>query len=163
MNGLRTTTRAKSLFSEASRRDRRSIGAEALPKRQDFVLEPLESRLLLSAVVLAPDWVSEGPQPLEQAGAIVPQNNEVSGAVQSIAVNPNNNSQIIVGTANGGVWRTTNASTASAADIAGIHWTPLTDQLGSLSIGAVAYDPADTTGNTFYAGAGLFSADFSHY
>src|SRR5207249_4728270 len=41
-----------------------------------------------------------------------------------------------------------------------ISWTPLTDQLASLAIGAVAYDPADASGNTFYAGTGLWSNSF---
>lgn len=131
-----------------------------LPERKSVGIEALESRLLLSAVLTAPDWFDQGPAPAEQSGVVVPQNNEVSGAVQSIAVNPNNTSQIIIGTVNGGVWRTTNASTASAADIAAIDWTPLTDQLGSLSIGVVAYDPSDVTGNTFYAGTGHFGNSF---
>src|SRR5262245_7508780 len=77
--------------------------------------------------------------------------------MQSIAVNPNNSSQIIAGTVNGGVWRTTNANTANPT---AITWTQLTDQLGSLAIGAVAYDAADATGNTFYAGTGLFGNAF---
>src|ERR1700745_3897304 len=101
MNGLRRTTRAESPFSQAPRRDQRSnrIRTEALPKRQDFVLEPLESRLLLSVgLVGVPNWTDQGPHSEVQAGSAVPQNNAVSGALQSIAVNPNNSFQIIAGT-----------------------------------------------------------------
>ena len=61
---------------------------------------------------------------------------------------------MIIGTANGGVWRTINADPTNPT---AITWTPLTDQIGSLAIGAVAYDPGDPTGNTFYAGTGNFS------
>jgi hypothetical protein len=160
MNGLLKTTRTNLSFSDRLRRNRHSdrIPTKALPKRESFLFEPLESRLLLSVTLAGvPDWVDQGPGSDVQAGSAVPQNNAVSGAVQSIAVNPNNSSQIIVGTVDGGVWRTTNANTATPM---GITWTPLMDQLASLAIGAVAYDPADATGNTFYAGTGLFSNSF---
>src|SRR5262245_6108321 len=158
MNGLRTTTRAKSLFSQAPRRDQRSnrIRAEALPKRQDFVLEPLESRLLLSAELVGiPDWVAEGPAPLLNGGSTIPPNNPATGAVQSIAVNPTAGSQqIYVGTVNGGIWRTNNADPNNPG---AVTWTPLTDQQASLSIGAIEFSPLDSTRNTLYAGTGSFS------
>src|SRR5205807_1934846 len=101
----------------------------------------------------------QGPGPVIDSGStLLPaQKNQVSGALESIAVNPNNHAQIVVGTVNGGVWRTTNADPANPTTIT---WSPVSDQLGSLSIGAVAYDPSDATGNTFYAGTGLFSNGF---
>ena len=75
MKGLQTTTRANSPFSEAPRRDRSSnrVRAEALPKRQDFVLEPLESRLLLSADLLGPPpiWTDLGPGPITNAATSI--------------------------------------------------------------------------------------------
>lgn len=133
-------------------------GTRSRSGRQNFLLEPLESRLLLSvSLVGIPDWVNQGPTSEVQAGSAVPQNNAVSGALESIAVNPNNSSQIIVGTVNGGVWRTTNANPTNPT---AITWTSLTDRLGSLATGAVAYDPADATGNTFYDGTGLWSNSF---
>jgi hypothetical protein len=92
------------------------------------------------------------------AGSTVPPDSPTSGALEGIAVNPNNTSQIVAGTVNGGVWRTTNADPSNPG---AITWTPLTDQLSSLSIGAVAFDPADHTGNTFYAGTGVFTNSFS--
>jgi hypothetical protein len=102
-----------------------------------------------------PTWVAQGPASEVNSGSGVGPNNPVSGALESIAVNPNNPAQMIVGTANGGVWRTTNADPNNPA---AISWAPLTDQLPSLSIGAVAYDPGDAGGNTFYAGTGLWSS-----
>src|SRR5262245_64978891 len=105
------------------------FGPKALSRRDAFFLESIESRLLLSVDLLnVPVWQVEGPAPSVEAGSLVPQNDEVSGAAQSIAVNPNNSSQIIVGTVNGGVWRTTNANTANPT---AITWAPVTDQLGS--------------------------------
>ena len=136
----------------------RANRSKAFVERESFQLEPLENRLLLSVTLPGiPNWVSQGPTSEVQAGSSVPQNNAVSGALESVAVNPNNSAQMIAGAVNGGVWRTTNANPANPA---AITWTPLTDRLGSLAIGAVAYDPADATGNTFYAGTGLWSNSF---
>jgi hypothetical protein len=124
-------------------------------------METLELRELLSITPAGvPSWVEQGPAQESQqlfGNTNVPPNDPVSGALQSIAVNPNNPAQIVVGTVDGGVWRTTNADPANPA---AISWTPLSDHLASLAIGAVAYDPADATGNTFYAGTGLFSNSF---
>jgi hypothetical protein len=125
-----------------------------------LTLEVLEDRTVPTAVLTGvPTWLSQGPAPeLNGDSSLLPaQNNQVSGALESIAVNPANTAQIVVGTVNGGVWRTTNADPAHPT---AISWTPLTDQLGSLAIGAVAFDPADPTGNTFYAGTGLFTNSF---
>jgi uncharacterized repeat protein (TIGR01451 family) len=122
------------------------------PRRLRPALEVLEDRTLLSGV---PTWVEQGPASEINSGSHVGPNSPVSGALESITVNPNNPAQILVGTANGGVWRTTNADPNNPA---AISWTPLTDQLASLSIGAVAFDPNDASGNTFYAGTGLWTS-----
>ncbi len=126
-------------------------------------LEILEDRTLPSITTVGvPTWTAQGPAMESQqpfGNPTTGPNDPVNGAVESIAVNPNNPAQIIAGTANGGVWRTTNANPANPG---AITWTPLTDQLSSLSIGVVAYDPNDPTGNTFYAGTGLFSNGFSN-
>ncbi len=144
--------------SNSSRREKRSslFGTRRRPLSR--IIEQLEQRVLLTVELTGvPTWLEQGPGPEVQAGSVTPQNNEVAGAVQSIAVNPNNSSEIIVGTVNGGVWRSTNADSGNPG---AITWTPLTDQLGSLGIGAVLYDPADNTGNSFYAGTGVFSNSF---
>ena len=104
-----------------------------------------------------PDWVEQGPGPINNAQLLVTPNSPVGGAVQAIAVNPNNPANIYLGTVNGGVWRTTNADPINPQ---AITWTPLTDQFGSLSIGALAISPADATGNTVFAGVGQFSNAF---
>jgi uncharacterized repeat protein (TIGR01451 family) len=107
-----------------------------------------------------PALTEQGPAQLSQQNfgdSSTPPDDSVSGALESIAVNPNSSAQVVVGTATGGVWRTINANPANPG---AITWTPLTDQLPSLAIGAVAYDPADATGNTFYAGTGLWSSNF---
>ncbi|MBI5800294.1 MAG: immunoglobulin domain-containing protein [Verrucomicrobia bacterium] len=76
----------------------------------------------------------------------------MSGAVHVVAPHPANANTLFIGTVNGGVWRTLNAQSASPS------WTPLTDQLGSLSIGALVFDPTDGANNTIVAGIGRFSS-----
>src|SRR5690242_8613774 len=55
-----------------------------------------------------------------------------SGRVIALAVHPKDPSHYYVAAASGGVWKTTNAGTT---------WTPVFDNEGSYSIGAVALDP----------------------
>src|SRR6478672_5932500 len=67
----------------------------------------------------------------------------VSGRIVDLAVNPKNNSEYYVASANGGVWKTNNA---------GVTFTPLFDNEGSCSIGCVAIDPSNT--NVVWVGSG---------
>jgi hypothetical protein len=122
-------------------------------------LEALESRLLLSASLIGvPDWSYQGPAPILNGSSTVPPDNPVTGAVQSIAINPNNVQQIYVGSVNGGVWRTNNADPANPG---AVTWTSLTEQMPSLAIGAIEFSRLDASGNTLYAGTGRFSNLFS--
>ncbi|MBL8151003.1 MAG: hypothetical protein JNN15_13840, partial [Blastocatellia bacterium] len=116
-------------------------------------LEALQSR----------EWQPIGPavvpngQPFDlQRSARIP----VSGRATSVLVDPKNPSRIFLGTAQGGVWRSIDA---------GVSWTPITDNLPSLAIGALAMDPqnpviiyvgtgeAHFSGNSYY-GAGVFKS-----
>jgi hypothetical protein len=77
-------------------------------------------------------WAPIGPSPIKEGSG------EDNGLVTTIAVNPNNNDVIYLGTAQGGVWRSTDA---------GHHWTPRFDQQIALGIGepaGIAIDPNDT-------------------
>jgi photosystem II stability/assembly factor-like uncharacterized protein len=71
-----------------------------------------------------------------------------SGRATSLAINPANPLIMYLGTAEGGVWETTDG---------GNTWAPLTDAQASLAIGAVAIDPGNP--NNIYAGTG--EADYS--
>jgi photosystem II stability/assembly factor-like uncharacterized protein len=75
-------------------------------------------------------WTPRGPE-------------NIPGRITDLAVDPNNDSIVFAGTAEGGVFRTLDA---------GQTWTPLFDDMPSLSIGAVAIDPSDS--NVIYAGTG---------
>lgn len=96
-------------------------------------------------------WVSLGPSPTQGAQVSVPPDNEVTGAIHSIAPHPTNADILYIGAVNGGVWKTSNATAARPT------WTPLTDTLPSQSIGAVAFDPLDPTLQTIVAGTGRWS------
>jgi hypothetical protein len=108
-------------------------------------MERLEDRTLLSVdLTKIPIWQAEGPGPILNGQSLTPvQSNEVVGAVQAIAVNPSDRNNVFIGTANGGIWETSNATDPEPA------WQPLTDQYPSLSVGSIAFSPFN---NVLYAG-----------
>ena len=66
-----------------------------------------------------------------------------SGRIADIAVDPTDRSTWYVGVSSGGVWKTTNA---------GNTWSPIFDDYGSYSIGAIALDPGQHL--TLWVGTG---------
>ena len=66
-----------------------------------------------------------------------------SGRVIAFAVDPNDRTHYYVAVASGGVWKTVNAGTT---------WTPVFDNEGSYSIGAIALDPKNPS--TVWVGTG---------
>jgi hypothetical protein len=93
---------------------------------------------------LLADWAPIGPAPLF-VGSI-----EYSGRTTAIAVHPTNPDIVFSGTAQGGVYRSTNGGTT---------WTPIMDSALSLAIGSIAISPSSP--ETVYVGTGEpnFSAD----
>ena len=111
-------------------------------------LEPLEPRLLLSIGGVQSIWSAAGPAVIENASANVTPDDEASGGIQDVATHPTDADTVYIGAINGGVWKTTNA-TATRPD-----WEPLTDDLPSISMGALAFDPTDASNQTLVAGIG---------
>lgn len=109
-------------------------------------MEPLEVRQVLST------WIAQGPGPDNHANNVqIPPLNPVSGAVQAVVASRTDPNLVYVGSVNGGVWKTTDATAPNP------RWTPLTDvKLPGLSIGSLAVSPLDP--NTFYAGTGTRAA-----
>src|SRR5712692_244535 len=89
-------------------------------------------------------WTALGPSPLpngqtQQFPATAP----VSGRATAIVVDPTNSNTVYLGTAQGGVWCSTNGGTS---------WTAIFDTADSLSIGALVLAPSDPT--KLYVGTG---------
>jgi uncharacterized protein (TIGR03437 family) len=91
------------------------------------------------------NWQLIGPQPENVENIPVS-----AGRVTSLVVDPRSATTVYAGTAEGGVWKTTNG---------GVNWMPLTDTQPSLAIGSLALDPSNP--DTIYAGTGEgnFNAD----
>ncbi len=97
-----------------------------------------------AAQVSMPQWVSIGPAPLN----IHPYGTS-SGRAEAIAVRPGVEGEWLVGTAQGGLWRTTDG---------GQSWRNVTDVIsdpGAQAIGAVAF----ASSLIAYAGTGRINAD----
>ena len=96
-----------------------------------------------SPLVDTTDWVFIGPNPIplgQTQGTRVP----VSGRTISIAIHPTDPDTVYVGTAQGGLYKSTNGGT---------NWTKLFEfQLETLAIGAITIDPTDSS--IVYVGTG---------
>src|SRR3954453_20387069 len=85
-------------------------------------LEILEDRTLLAVTLVnTPTWVEMGPGPITNSGNVdlIPGIDDghapgdvQTGAIEAIAVDPADRNHVFVGTVNGGIWQTTNVSTA---------------------------------------------------
>jgi len=170
------------LFAQMSRR---TVGESSAVRRRKkkhtrphskqncrMYFEALEARVLLSVDVIGVvDWVEQGAQPItNESGITVAPSNPASGAVEDLAIDPNDPSHMFAATVNGGIWRTHDGNRPfNGVDDGGIFvatddpfeqpsWTPLTDQLPSLAVDGIAFDPLDLTGNTVFAGTGSASS-----
>lgn len=98
--------------------------------------------------VAAPQWRALGPSAIpngqtdDTAGRLSP----VSGRVNAIATDPSNPDIVYAAGAQGGVWKTTDARSATP------RWVPLTDREASLAVGAIAIDPVNP--DIIYVGTG---------
>ncbi len=99
-----------------------------------------------------PQWRALGPGPSHNGQVENITNREVVGAVNAVATHPSSAGIVYVGSVNGGVWRTANATAAAP------NWTRLTDSLGSLSIGSIELDPTDAQSRTVLAGVSRTSS-----
>ncbi len=88
-------------------------------------------------------WIFVGPRPV--TSEYWSGNADAGGRVASIACHPTNAAIVYIGTASGGIWKTTNSGT---------NWTPLTDAMPTLNSGAVRIDR--NFPETVYAGTGEY-------
>ena len=85
-------------------------------------------------------WAPVGPSSMSMTDWIM---GKVSGRLNAVTPVPGNEDTVYVGSAAGGVWKTTDA---------GANWTPVFDQVGTLPIGAVTLDPNNS--NRVWVGTG---------
>jgi photosystem II stability/assembly factor-like uncharacterized protein len=83
----------------------------------------------------------------------------VSGRISAVAVDPINPAHLLIGAAGGGIWESSDGGSA---------WEPRADDMPSLSIGALSFDPSNPRivyagtgeGNSFsWLGVGLLRSD----
>ena len=97
-------------------------------------------------------WAEQGPGPTLQGQTEGLPGNPVAGGVNAIAVDLAHPGTVYLATINGGIWKSTNANTASPT------WAPLTDlKLPALSINSIAISPLSSS--TIFAGTGSTSSD----
>ncbi|MFF0753037.1 glycosyl hydrolase [Streptomyces sp. NPDC004267] len=92
------------------------------------------------------NWTPMGPGPLVSFGT------GYGGRALALAVDPTDTNTVYLGTANGGVWKSTDR---------GLTWTPRSDFQRSLAIGALAIDPDDHL--HVVAGTGEFKSSADTY
>ncbi len=97
-------------------------------------------------------WESLGPKVITDGQVTGINDDEVVGAINSIALHPTDADTLFIASVNGGVWKTNNATDPTPT------WTDMSDDLPSLSIGTVAYDLSDASFETILAGAGRYSS-----
>lgn len=97
-------------------------------------------------------WTAQGPAPVVDDLVNVPPDNGVVGAVHALVPHPESADILYIGSVNGGVWVTYDATAAKP------HWVQLTDEEESQSIGALDLDPTDKKYRTMVAGPGAYSA-----
>ncbi len=106
-------------------------------------------------------WTSLGPSPIDSDPTGNQSYGDVTGRVSAIAVDRTDSTgnTVYVGAASGGVWKSTNAASATLSNVT---WTPLTDQQPSLAVGSIAIQPGNPSVILVGTGEGNNSAD-SYY
>ena len=112
----------------------------------------LDPALLAPPMIGGGVWLAQGPSPSRFGQVEGITDREVVGAVHAIAPHPTDPDVLYAGGANGGIWKTADATAAHP------FWTPLIDSEVSLSIGALELDPTDLTHHTLVAGIGRYSS-----
>ncbi len=113
--------------------------------------QQMQAMLSVQAAADLPQWQNIGPAPM--IGSLMgSQRVDVSGRVKAIVVDKRNSDVVYAGTAQGGVWKTSDG---------GASWLPLTDNQASLAIGALALDPNNP--DIVYAGTGEPSSGLDNY
>lgn len=99
-------------------------------------LEQRETPAVTAGLSQTASWTDIGPN-VTTASQVrnIGANNAGIGAVQAMAFDPTNVNTLFAAAPNGGIWRTVNANAATPV------WTPISDQVASMTIADIAIDP----------------------
>lgn len=97
-------------------------------------------------------WIQQGPGPSINGQVEGILDGEVVGAVNCVTPHPGNADILYIGAANGGIWRTEDATSMNPS------WAFISPGLPSQSIGALEFDPADASNQTLVVGLGRTSS-----
>lgn len=104
-------------------------------------LEELKLSLSQTPTRVVPgSWVALGPSPMNMLSWSM---GRVAGRVSALAVHPASELTLFLGTASGGLWRTSDGGTS---------WSSVFDAVGTQTIGSVIFDPNNA--GTLWAGTG---------
>ncbi len=129
LNGDRTPEERLHLLGEAHREAVRE--AARLESARAFRAD---------AAVTGQVWINLGPTSAAYESNGVQYSEVDSGRVRKIVPHPLDANIVYLATAGGGVWKSFDAL-KPVTSTTGPHWTPITESIGSLSIGALALDP----------------------
>src|SRR6185436_12337941 len=126
------------LQEQNTQRQREAAYAVSTRRLADEGLTPTPSTSL--------QWIPIGPQ-----SALSEWNGSYydgldAGRVASIRVDPTNPATVYIGSIGGGIWKTPDVTLTTP------NWTPITDSLGTVTIGSFDIDPSDS--NIIHAGLG---------
>jgi hypothetical protein len=118
----------------------------ASQRRKRAPARATRARMRSTTVTLPPTttgWTHIGPSHIPEGQTYGTARVDVIGRVSSLAIDPGDAKHLLCGSANGGIWESHDS---------GATWAARTDQMPTLAIGAVTFDPHDPT--RAYAGSG---------
>jgi hypothetical protein len=153
-----STVQKLTLFRLAALKDSKAMagedaGAPTLARRRALSTAAPGAIEMVAPVPGTSNWVQLGPTAIPGGQTYSAARVLVTGRVTAIVVDPLNTNIIYIGTAQGGVWKTSDG---------GLNWFPKTDNEVSLAIGALAMDPSNHLMLYAGTGEGNFSGD-SYY
>ncbi len=110
---------------------------ESAKDQADTISPPIFERQSAPTAV----WNQVGPMPLDSFLSTAAYG-DASGRINWISVSPADGNIVLLGTATGGIWRSTNAL---AADSSQVVFTPVSDNQVDLAVGSIAFAPSNPT------------------